>query len=80
MQSELGDLVAHGEPVARPGEHRADAPGPLPAVRAKMTNTSATPPLVIHTLDPVTLQPSSVASARVRSDAVSEPASGSVRA
>ena len=55
------------------------APGP--PVRAKMTKRSAKPPLVIQCLDPeIDQPPPSARSARVRRDAVSDPASGSVSA
>ena len=53
---------------------------PSPPVRANTMNTSAIDPLLIHCFDPVMSQPSPDAVARVRSAAVSDPASGSVSA
>ncbi len=56
------------------------APGVSGSVRAKSRKVEACSPFVIHCLAPVIVQPSPFASAFVRSDAASDPASGSVSA
>ena len=56
------------------------APGFAASVRAKSRIVPPKPPFVIHCFVPVIVQPSPSGSAAVRSEAASEPASGSVSA